>query len=160
VAYFLHQSVLLLEATGNLGVQFPRPTRILACSLALREHAVQVEDSTLPTGMAGLGRVFRECDPLIHIATHYPQGYQICRRSSSLHLKAMQTTKQFSTLLECLRIAYGLVFQCEIDVTLEMEPGQLAVLAEDPLSGERLRELQDAGRICSAPLTSPPTLLF
>ncbi len=156
--YFLHDSVMLLDLLRDQGFTRLPQSHLMACSLALREHAVTPADYVLPSGLPSLGRMLVSCSPIHHFSHHYPKSISeslACpanlETTHHLHLQLTPSANSIPLLTEALRIVYGIAQQTEIQITLGMNPGQETVLREDPLCGTRLRELVSMGRFCSNP---------
>jgi len=156
--YFLHDSVLLLDTLRERDFKRPQQSHLMACSLALREHAVGPEDYVLPSGLPSLGRMMDSCSPVHHFCSHYPKliseslaAPESDSTTHHLHLQVHASARSVSLLTEALRIVYGVTQQTEIMITLGMSEGQKTVMLEDPLCGNRLRELVSMNRFCSNP---------
>jgi len=156
--YFLHDSVMLLDLLRDRGFERPPQSHMMACSLALREHAVTPEDYVLPSGLPSLGRMIDSCSPVHHFSSHYPKLISESLAapeqedvSHTLHLQVHPSVRQIPLLTEALRIVYGVTLQTDIQITLGMSEGQKTVMLEDPLCGNRLRELVSMDRFCSNP---------
>ncbi|MEM6884497.1 MAG: hypothetical protein AAF571_05645 [Verrucomicrobiota bacterium] len=156
--YFLHDSVMLLDLLR--GREFTRSpqSHMMACSLALREHAVTPEDYVLPSGLPSLGRMIDSCSPVHHLCSHYPKLISeslaapvATDTTHVLHLQVHPSARSIPLLTEALRVVYGVTQQTEIQMTLGMNEGQKTVMLEDPLCGNRLRELVSIDRFCSNP---------
>ncbi|MEM1158513.1 MAG: hypothetical protein AAF649_01605 [Verrucomicrobiota bacterium] len=165
--YFLHDSVLLLDSLYERGFQRPLQSHIMACSLALREHAVTPQDYVLPSGLPSLGRMVDSCSPVHHFSSHYPQliseslaAPEADNISHRLHLQVHSSTRGVLVLTEAVRIVYGITQQTEILMTLGMNEGQKTVMLEDPLCSKRLEELVRMERFCSNPPAHTQLILF
>ncbi len=156
--YFLHDRVMLLDLLREREFERPPQSHMMACSLALREHAVTPEDYVLPSGLPSLGRMIDSCSPVHHFCSHYPKliseslaAPEEDGASHVLHLQVHPSVRNIPLLTEALRVVYGVSQQTEIQLTLGMSEGQKTVMLEDPLCGNRLRELVSMDRFCSNP---------
>jgi len=162
--YFLFESVLLLELLPEVPVPGKHLT---ACSLAIREQAVAVADSVMPAGLPSLSQTIAHCRPFFHLSSHYQNQISTCLDdttpqgdSQQLHVALAESTHTHSTLAEALRLAYGLHVQSDHRLTLSLNSGQSTVLREDPITAQRYRELEEAGRILSNPPDNTPRIIF
>lgn len=165
--YFLHDSVMLLDLLRERGFERPAQSHMMACSLALREHAVSPEDYVLPSGLPSLGRMLVSCSPIHHFGSHYDKHMseslavsEAADPEHALHLQVHPSARSIPLLTEAVRIVYGISQQTEILFTLGMNEGQRTVMQEDPLCGKRLQELVSMNRFCFTPPQHAHVIIF